>query len=56
MTIDTNSYGKQKTQIVMEKQKTQTVIKYQEAPFGLPLPTLPLKPKASSHQALSSIF
>ena len=49
---------KQKIQIVMEKKKkkTQTVMKYQETSFGLPLPTLPFKPKASSHQALFSIF
>ena len=43
-------------QTVMKKQKTQTVMKYQETSFGLPLPTLPLKSKASSHQALSLIF
>ena len=28
------------TQTVMEKQKIQTVMKYQETSFGLPLPTL----------------
>ena len=31
-------------------------MKYQEAPFGLSLPTPPLKPKASLHQALSSMI
>ena len=29
----------------MEKQKTQTVMKFQETPFGLSLPTLPLNQK-----------
>ena len=31
MIIDTNGYGK--------KKKKQTIMKYQEAPFGLSLPT-----------------
>ena len=38
------------------KNKRQTIMKYQEVPVGLSLPTLPLKPKASSHQALSSMI
>ena len=56
MTIDTNSYEKTKKHKQLWKNKRQTIMKYQEVPFGLSLPTLPLKPKASSHQALSSMI
>ena len=55
MTI-ANSYGTTKDINSYGKKKTLTFVKYQEAPFSLPLPTLPSKPKASSHQAWSSIF
>ena len=38
MTINTNSYEKKKKNTnSYEKQKTQTVMKYQTAPFSLPL-------------------
>ena len=40
MTIDTNNYKKTKDTNSYEK-KRQTIMKYQETHFGLPLPTLP---------------
>ena len=39
MTIDTNSYEETKKHKQLWKNKRQTIMKYQEAPFGLPLLT-----------------
>ena len=39
MTIDTNSYEKTKKHKQLWKKKRQTIMKYLEAPFGLPLLT-----------------
>ena len=39
MTIDTNSYEKTKKHKQLWKNKRQTIMKYLEAPFGLPLLT-----------------
>ena len=43
MTTDTNNYIKTKDTNSYEKKKKkrQTIMKYQETHFGLPLPTLP---------------